>query len=509
MPILGNVLKRAVQLGGVLQRLPASPARQQRLVLRKLLRTAAQTAIGQRFNFDGIADQTQPELEFARKVPIYDYNSIHHDWWHLTLEGREDVTWPGKVRYFALSSGTSEASSKYIPVTREMIRAIRKASYKQIFTLAHFNLPSNLFEKGILMLGGSTHLNFNGTYFAGDLSGITVSKIPFWFQHFYKPGHEISEETDWQKKLDEIVAAAPEWDIWVISGVPAWNQILLERIIKHYNVPNIHAIWPNLKIYCHGGVSLEPYRVGFEKLLGKPIIYLETYLASEGFVAYDARPNNTGMKLVLNNGIFYEFVPFNEQNFSPEGNLLPGAKAVSLSDAEERVPYALLLSTCAGAWRYLIGDVIQFTSKAHSEIKILGRTKHYISLCGEHLSVENMNQAIRNVSEKLGISIPEFAVAGEPHGSLFAHRWYIATDDHADASHLASLIDEELKVLNDDYKVERLAALKDVFVEIYPVQTFLDWMGAQGKMGGQNKFPRVLTGGKLESWLSFLSEKAG
>ena len=327
MAILGNVLKRAVQLGGVMGRVPITAKRQQRLVLRKLLMQASQTNFGRRYGFEAMMDLPDPAAEFAQRVPIHDYNRIHAEWWHLTQAGKEDVCWPGKTRYFALSSGTSEAASKFIPVTREMIRAIRRASFKQIFTLAHFNLPSNLFEKGILMLGGSTHLNYNGTYFAGDLSGITQSKIPFWFQHFYKPGFEIAEESDWDVKLDEIVAKAPEWDIWVIVGVPAWNQILLERIVKHYNVPNIHAIWPNLQVYCHGGVSMEPYRAAFSKLVQRPLIYLETYLASEGFIAYEARPNAKGMKLILNNGIYYEFVPYNDANFSAEGAILPNATA--------------------------------------------------------------------------------------------------------------------------------------------------------------------------------------
>ncbi len=191
------------------------------------------------------------------------------------LQGEAYVTCPVRVKYFALSSGTSEASSKYIPVTNDMLKAIKKTSIKQIFSLARYEFPKEFFDKGVLMLGGSTHLNFNGTYYEGDLSGITTKNIPFWFQHFYKPGKRISKERDWPTKLNEIVKKAPNWDIGVIVGVPAWWQILIEKIIDHYKLKNIHEIWPNLSIFVHGGVSFTPYKKGFEKLLGRQLTYIE------------------------------------------------------------------------------------------------------------------------------------------------------------------------------------------------------------------------------------------
>src|SRR6185437_16120434 len=330
---------------------------------------------------------------------------------------------------------------------------IKKTSIRQILSLAQYPLPAELFEKGILMLGGSTHLNKSGHYFEGDLSGIQASKIPFWFQHFYKPGKRISKTRNWDSKLDEITLSAPNWDIGFVVGVPAWIQIMMERIIKHHNLNNIHEIWPNLMIYTHGGVSFDPYRKGFEKLLGKPVMYIETYLASEGFIAYQARPNVRSMKLVLDNGIFFEFVPFTETNFGDDGEIKDNAETLTIADVEEGVDYALLISTCAGTWRYLIGDVIRFTSKKDSEIIITGRTKHFLSLCGEHLSVDNMNRAVELVSEELNISIKEFTVAGIPHGTLFAHQWYVGTDDAVDTEKFKNLLDEKLKQLNDDYKV--------------------------------------------------------
>jgi hypothetical protein len=355
------------------------------------------------------------------------------------------------------------------------------------------------------MLGGSTHLNFNGTYFEGDLSGITTKNIPFWFQHFYKPGKRISKERDWPTKLHEIVKNAKKWDIGVIVGVPAWWQILIEKIIDHHKLNNIHEIWPNLSVFVHGGVAFHPYKKGFEKLLGKPMKYIETYLASEGFIAFQSRPDTENMQLVLDNGLFFEFVPFNDQNFDIEGNLLKNPKTLTITQVEEGKEYALLLSSCAGAWRYLIGDTIKIVSKELNEIIITGRTKHFLNLCGEHLSQENMNMAIKMVEDQLNIDIREFTVAGIKYNTMFAHKWYIGTDHPISSDEVAQKIDENLQILNDDYRVERIEAIEKVFVEIIPIHVFYDWMRMKGKEGAQNKFPRVLKNKQWEEWEQYLS----
>ena len=507
MAILGNIIKQAIGLSKVMPTTPKNGARTQQKTLRKLLSHAEYTAFGEQYNFSKILDEKDIIKAFQSAVPTHDYNKIFRRWWYRSLNGEPFICWPGKVRYFALSSGTSEASSKQIPVTKDMIRAIRRASVKQILAQAHYNLPMEHFERGILMLGGSTHLNYNGTYFEGDLSGITASNIPFWFQHFYKPGRRISRERDWNAKLDDIVQNAKKWDLSTICGVPAWVTILFERIIAHYNVQTIHDIWPNLKIYVHGGVSLAPYKKGFEKLTAHPLIFMETYLASEGFIAYDDHPDSEGMRMVLDNGIFFEFVPFTENNFDADGNLKENPEALSIGHVTEGVEYALLLSTCSGAWRYLIGDTIKFTSLKRQEIIITGRTKHFLSLCGEHLSQDNMNRAIELTARDFNIEIKEFSVTGIPYGSLFAHKWYIGTDANVDANAVKEKIDHHLKNLNDDYRVERIAALKDVIVEILPPSVFYEWMEQKGKMGAQNKFPRVMKNKHLAEWEEFLKQK--
>ena len=482
-----------------------SPKKQQLRVLRKLLRKARFTEFGQQYLFDKILLHRLTYRAFQQEVPTYNYSKIFHDWWHRALDGKPDVCWPGLIKFFALSSGTSDSSSKYIPITKELIRSNTLTSIRQLMSLATYNnVPKSSVGKGWLMLGGSTHLQKSATYYAGDLSGIQAKNIPFWFQGFYKPGKKIAKNTDWSKKLDEIVEKAPEWDIAFLVGVPAWVQLCMEKVIERYHLKNIHEMWPNLAFYVHGGVALEPYKKGFKKLLGKPITYIETYLASEGFLAYQNRQDAKGMKLVTNNNIFFEFVPFDYNNFDSEGNMVADPETYMIHEVEENKNYAILISTNAGTWRYLIGDTIQFVDKSKSEIIITGRTKHFLSLVGEHLSVDNMNNAIKLVSEELNISIGEFTVAGIPYGNFFAHHWFIATDDAVNAERLKIMIDEKLKELNDDYEVERKHALKEIFVDVLSENTFMDFMRSKGKVGGQHKFPRVLKGKILEDWHKFL-----
>ena len=484
-----------------------NPRRQQLKVLKKLLRLARFTQFGQAFKFDEILMSRHSGKKFQQLVPTYNYSKIYEEWWHKAVEGTPDVCWPGVIKYFALSSGTSEAASKYIPITKELIRSNTITSFKQLLSLTKYqDVPKSAIGKGWLLLGGSTQLQKGATYYAGDLSGIQQKNIPFWFQGLglYKPGKKIAKEKDWAKKLEEIVDNAPNWDIGFIVGVPAWLQLCMEKIIDRYQLKNIHEIWPNLAFYIHGGVALEPYKKGFAKLLGKPVTYIETYLASEGFLAYQNRQDSIGMHLALNNNIFFEFVPFDDYNFDSEGNMVENPEVLMIHEVEENKDYSILISTNAGAWRYAIGDTVKFIDKERSEIVITGRTKHFLSLVGEHLSVDNMNKAVEMVSEELNISIPEFTVAGVPHGLFFAHHWYVATDDAVDKEVLRLRIDEKLKELNDDYEVERKHSLKDVLLTVLSENTFMEFMRSKGKVGGQHKFPRVLKGKMLEDWQKFL-----
>ncbi|MGC4035626.1 MAG: GH3 auxin-responsive promoter family protein [Chitinophagaceae bacterium] len=488
-----------------------NPQRQQARVLKKLLKKARFTELGQEYRFDEILFSRNPAKRFQELVPANDYNKIYNRWWKKTLEGVPDVAWPGKIKYYALSSGTSEAASKYIPVTKEMLRSNTINYVRQLISVMSYDhVPRNAMTKGFLMLGGATDLQKGEAgWYAGDLSGILAKKRPFWFQTFYKPGGRIAAIKDWNQKLNEIVEHATEWDIGYIVGVPAWCQMCMEMVVEHYKVNTIHDIWPNFSFFVHGGVAFEPYKKGFEKLLGKPIIYIENYLSSEGFIGYKHRENAKGMQLILNNNIFFEFVPFDSKNFDSEGKMIDNPEVLMVHEVEEGKDYALLMSTNAGAWRYLIGDTVRFVDKEKCELVITGRTKHFLSLVGEHLSVENMNKAIQMVSDELNIYIPEFTVAGFPYQNFFAHKWYVATNDKVDPETLRIKIDKRLGELNDDYAVERMSALKEIFLEVLPEEKFLKFMESKGKLGSQHKFPRVLKGKTLEDWNRFLANGNG
>jgi hypothetical protein len=511
MALLGSLISRSLELRKRFKLPTASPQKYQTHTLRQLLDKGQYTAFGKHYGFgDMLSKEVDFIKAFQKTVPVHTYDDMFSQWWHRCQKGEENVTWPGKVKYFALSSGTSESASKHIPVTQDMIKSIKSVGFKQLYSLVDFKVPSVAFQKGILMLGGTTSLYERDEYYEGDMSGISAKNMPRWISNFfYKPGQKISKRPRWEDRIKLIVRNARKWDVGTVCGVPAWVQIVFEEVIKYHKVNNIHEIWPNLSIYIHGGVSFEPYKESFKRLLGQPITYIETYMASEGSFGFKARPGNHGIKLVLNTGIFYEFVPFTEENFDEDGNPRKEVSSYMVHEVKEGVEYAVMLSTCSGAWRYIIGDVVRFTDAEEYEIAIVGRTKQFLSLCGEHTSVDNMNKAIDTVSRKLNIAIREFAVAGLKHQNLFAHRWYIGCDDTSvSAEEIKKILDETLCEINDDYAVERTSALKEVFVEVLPNSVFYDYMRSIGKEGAMNKFPRVLKNGALANWEKYLDSNA-
>ena len=480
----------------------------QKKTLKKLLQKAEYTTFGTLNKFNDVIESDTILSDFEDSTNINDYLKML-PWWTRIRMGEPNVTWPGVIKNFAVSSGTSDGSSKYIPVSDAMLKAIKRASIRQVLSIAQTDVPKDHIAKKWLMIGGSTELEYNGMYYSGDLSGITTGSVPIMFQRISKPGIQIRKEKNWQEKIEKITLEAKDWDVGMVAGVPAWIKLLFESIIDKYGLDNIHDIWPHFEAYIHGGVSLTPYKKSLDMLMGRPIMYFETYLASEGFIAYQNRKDSEGgMRLLLRNGIYYEFVPFNKSNFSETGDLLPSAKAITLSQVNTEEEYALLISTCSGAWRYMIGDTIKFTNLDRCEIKITGRTKHFLSLCGEHLSVDNMNRAIEIVANEYNVSFEEFTVCGIPYEGFFAHEWFISCDNAEVRSREAAIrgkLDMTLKVLNDDYRVERSAALKEVIVHLLPTDKFYNWMRLNGKEGAQNKFPRVLNKEMLKSWKSYLT----
>lgn len=502
--ILQSVLKRTTKIGTKNEE--KSPILLQRRALKRLLRRAKDTKFGKKYRFNKILASDDPIVTYQRFVPIYDYDSIYEEWWHQTIEGKEDVTWPGTINKFALSSGTSGSPSKYIPVSRSLLRKIRRASLKQIQYLNNFDFPKEFFDTSILGVGGSTSLKKVDKRKEGDLSGIINAKLPAFMSVIYKPEKEITDIRDWDEKIEKMVEQAPNWNIGIIAGIPSWIQILLEKIIEKYDLNSIHDIWPNFRVLVHGGVAFGPYRENFEKLLGKKIEYMETYLASEGFMAISSG-KGTPLKLLLNNGIFFEFIPFNEDNFNQDGELVSYPEIITVDKVEENKNYAIVLSTCAGSWRYILGDTIQFIDKENCEIIITGRTKHYLTVCGEHLSVDNMNKALELTCAEMDIKVPEFCVTAFAYENLFAHKWYVGSDDTFDKERFKTLLDTHLCSLNDDYATERTSALKDIFIERVPLHTFYAFLDHLGKKGAQIKFPRVIKGELLQKWENFLNLK--
>src|SRR3990170_6899671 len=409
MALLGGVIKKAIDLNGFVSR-EVNPVKAQKAVLLQLLKKAKHTAFGLKYKFGEILESPDPVKAFQDSVPVYDYDAMYNEWWHYLLKGHQNVTWPGGQKYFALSSGTT-SNKKYIPVTDDMIDAIKKSGMQQVLSLKNFDLPTDFFEKQILMLGSSTSLIKMEDHFEGEISGISAANIPGWFSKFYKPGTEIASIENWDEKVKRIAAEAPTWDVGSISGIPSWVELMLKEIIAHNNLNNIHEIWPNLHVYTSGGVAFEPYRNSMEKLLARPLIYIDTYLASEGYLATQKRPDTTSMALIVNNGIFFEFVPFVEDNIDEDGRVKQGVNVLTLAQAQENTEYVLLISTVSGAWRYMIGDTVIITDKKKSEIRISGRTKHYLNVVGEQLSVQKMNMAIEQLEEKCNIEVKEFVAA--------------------------------------------------------------------------------------------------
>lgn len=499
MSVIGELIKKTIEITGFIKG-ESKPVEEQEIVLKHLLKTAKLTAFGKKYGFASILEQESISSAFQKNVPIHDYDKMFAEWWHFLLDGHQNITWPGGQNYFALSSGTT-SNSKYIPVTDNMLDAIRKAGIKQVLSLKNFELPSNFFEKQILMLGSCTDLIQKDDHEEGEISGISAANIPVWFKSFYKPGEDIAGIKDWDTKLQRIVEEAPKWDIGSLSGIPSWVEMMLKAVIKEYKLINIHEIWPNLQVYTSGGVAFEPYRQSFEKLLAHPVTYIDTYLASEGYLATQCRPDTSSMTLNTDNGIFFEFVPFVDANVDEDGCVKPDAEVFTLADIKENEDYVLLISTVSGAWRYMIGDTVIFTNKELAEIKISGRTKHYLNVVGSQLSVHQMNQAVEYLSGKYQIEIKEFVVSAVHREDGFIHKWLIGADKVSNNfDGIAEELDVFLQGHNKNYKVARSKALKGVEVEIFEVNSFYKWSEEKKNLGGQAKIPRVL---KEEEFLEF------
>lgn len=506
MPIIGSLIKGIINVADKVTG-DDEPVAEQYMVLESLLKNASKTEFGNHYGFDEILAKEDTYEVFKTTIPYFDYDQLNKSWWSKLHENETDVTWPGHPNYFALSSGTTGKTSKRIPVTDDMIKAIKNAGIKQVLALNNFDIPADFFEKGILMLGSSTDLIENNDHLEGEISGISASNIPSWFRGYYKPGKEISEIADWDNRVKKIVDEAPNWDIGALSGIPSWIELMLKEVIEGHGLDNIHDIWPNLKVYTSGGVAFGPYKKSFNALMGKPVTVIDTYLASEGFIAFQSRPDTDAMKLVTDNGIFFEFVPFKAEYINEDGSLTADAPAIMLSDVKENQDYVLIISTVSGAWRYMIGDTIEFTDVERAEIRITGRTKFFLNTVGSQLSVNKMDDAMQHLEKEFHMEIPEYTLCAKKYEDGFYHTWYLGTECETLDDNLITVLDNHLKEANKNYKVARSKALKGVKVHRVNPEVFYEWNAKGKKKGGQVKMERVMGEEKFSEWESFVASQ--
>lgn len=507
MKIIGRLLKKTAEIGFKRAQNKGLSFEYQIKSLSYLLDMAKRTDFGKNHRFQNLLKSDNMISAFQDEVPIVDYEEFYQTWLHRTIDGLEDHTWPGKISYFALSSGTTGSPSKRIPVSKEMIKSFQRTSMKQVTTLHQLDLPAEFFQKSILVVGGSTQLEKIQNRVEGDLSGILKKHTARVVAPFTQPSNQIAVIKDWNEKLDKMVQEAPNWDIGVVAGVPSWCIMLMERIIAHHNLKSIHDIWPNFHVYVHGGVFIQPYLKRLDRVIGMKVHLLDTYLASEGYFAYQDVGGSKSMRLLLNNQIFYEFVPFNDKYLTPEGKLRDKYKALTIEQVQEGVDYALIISTNAGLWRYLVGDLVQFTDLEKRQLKITGRIKQYLSLVGEHLSLDNINEALGHTCAKLGVEMNEFCILIDVPGQR--HIWTIGSETDVDSDAFLAELDAQLCALNDDYKSARKLSLKQPQLSCVKTELFYQYMEKMGKLGSQNKFPRVMNEYQASEWLRFLAEIEG
>lgn len=454
-------------------------------VLFSQLYHAEDTVYGKKFGFNSISSYE----DFKNKVPIVSYEGIE-PYIERARQGEKDVIWPGQIRNFAKSSGTTNAKSKFIPITDESLEFCHMKAGKDLVSIYANNHPDNqLFVNKNLRLGGSAELyeNFNTKF--GDLSAILIDNLPFWVEMTTTPSKKVSLMSEWETKLKAIVAEVKNENVGSLTGVPSWMMVLLQRVIQETNAVNITEIWPNLEVFFHGGISFKPYKDQYMKIIGKDINYYEIYNASEGFFAIQDQAGSDEMLLMLDYGIFYEFVPLDE--IGKENPI-----ALSLDQVDIGKVYAVVITTNGGLWRYMIGDTVIFTSTQPYRVRVAGRTKHYINAFGEELMIDNVETALTKACESTGASVREYT--GAPvymkEGESGAHEWIIEFGEMPNnLDYFIEVFDNHLKAINSDYEAKRYnnMTLKRPIVHLAKNNLFYRWMEQRGKLGGQNKVPRL------------------
>jgi hypothetical protein len=463
------------------------PGNVQHDVLMNLIETASETEWGKNHAYDSIKTYD----DFKSRVPLQDYEQIK-PYVERLRAGEKNLLWPGEIKWFAKSSGTTSDKSKFIPVTQEAIELAHLRGGKDVMYINEHLYPDNRVLKGKgLIIGGSHKINnFNNESYFGDLSAILIENIPFYAEFFRTPKASIALMDNWEEKLEQMAHATIKENVTNISGVPSWTLVLIKRILEITGASNIMEVWPNLELFIHGGVSFTPYRSQYQQLIPNPEMhYLETYNASEGFFGIQDDPNDPAMMLMLDYGIFYEFIPMSE--FSS-----PNPTTLRISEVKTGENYAVVISTNGGLWRYIIGDTVQFTSTYPHKFLITGRTRHFINAFGEELIVDNAEKALKAACAKSCAEINEYTAAPVymELNKQGAHEWLIEFEkEPSDMDYFTYILDEALKSVNSDYEAKRFKNYTLDMPIVHSVEkgTFHKWLQLKGKLGGQHKIPRL------------------
>jgi hypothetical protein len=477
------------------------PQKIQNQVFNYLIKTAQNTHFGREHSFNKI----QNILEFQKNVPVRTYETFF-PYIEKILKGEENVTWKGKIKWFAKSSGTTNDKSKFIPITSQSLHECHyKGGKDMLATYFHFYPNSKLYYGKALSIGGSHQINpLNEHSHYGDLSAVLIQNMPFFYEFFRTPPKPIALMSEWESKIEAMANYTINQNVTSIAGVPTWTVVLIQKILQKTQKSHIQEVWKNLEVFFHGAVSFVPYRQQFAQLAPN-LRYMEIYNASEGYFAFQTEPSDSAMLLLLNHGVFFEFIPLEqvEKDF-PD--------SVPITDLEIGKTYALVISTNGGLWRYHIGDTVTIAQKLPLKILIAGRTQHFINAFGEELMVGNTDQALAYACEKTGALIKDYCAApiyfkGDLAGG---HEWIIEFEKLPDnPSHFFELVDRKLQELNTDYAAKRYKdmALRFPTFHIAPQGFFYEWLKRKGKLGGQHKVPRLSNHRKImEEMLELLSQ---
>ena len=455
-------------------------------LLLKLVATAKRTEFGEEHHFSSIKNYK----DFTNKVPIQRYESIE-PLIERCRKGEQNLFWATPIKWFAKSSGTTNSKSKFIPVSDEALEYCHMKAGKDMLCLyINNNEETQLFTGKGLKLGGSSGIYKDNNSSFGDLSAIITENLPFWVDYSTAPSQEVTLMAEWETKMEAIIDETIDENITSLIGVPSWMLVLLNRVLERTGKDNILEVWPNLEVYFHGGVNFNPYREQYKKLIPKKDFqYYEIYNASEGFFAIQDKNGSKELLLMLDYGIFYEFIPMTEYKGE-------SSKAIPLSEVKKNIDYALIITTNSGLWRYLIGDTIRFTSLDPYRIKITGRTKHHINVFGEELIIENAEDALRLACEKTNANIKEYTVGpifmeGKKNGG---HQWIIEFKDAPKSmDYFTEILDNALKSINSDYEAKRYNSMALAMPKIHVAKEglFYNWLKKKGKLGGQHKIPRL------------------